>query len=130
MTMGEITGKAERVELSPVLEKELAISIYPDSINISHGTKVFMARQGGEKFLFAISEKKDDPTSSEFEGEIIMIPGSKKSQEMSADSSQLAGASENLSLYQTNNHRLAELLWIWRQAGSGKCRAPAGAEGI
>lgn len=78
MTTEEGTGKAERVDLSPGLEKELAIYIYPDSINSSHGTKLFLARQAGEKFLFAISEKKDESASKEFEGEFIMIPGSKR----------------------------------------------------
>lgn len=76
--MEERTGTAESMGISPSLIKELGISIYPDSINSSHGTKVFIARRAGEKLLFTISEKGDESTSREFEGETIMIQGSER----------------------------------------------------
>ncbi|HUI29601.1 MAG TPA: tagaturonate epimerase family protein [Candidatus Acidoferrales bacterium] len=70
-----VTRKAQRKGSIPKLEKELGISVYPNSINEYHGTKVFMAREKKGKFLYAVSDSDDESAFKGFEGEVIRATG-------------------------------------------------------
>jgi hypothetical protein len=71
MTFEKKISRTQRDATPLKLEKELGVSIYPNSANEYHGTRLFMARQNENKFLFVVSDRRDESTSKGFEGEIV-----------------------------------------------------------
>jgi hypothetical protein len=78
MTIEERISRTRREELLSKLEKGLAISVYPNSINDYRGTKLFVARKKADKFLWVVSNGKDESMLEEFEGEIVRAPAGER----------------------------------------------------